>query len=70
MFKNKLDRKPEIDLTGPSGNAYVLLGLADKWAKELGLDHEKIEEDMKSGNYEHLLEVLEENFGEYVDLIR
>ena len=27
--------KIQIDLTGPNGNAYVLLGLAEKLAKQL-----------------------------------
>ena len=31
-YKNK---GIEIDLTGPQGNAYYLLGLASKWSKEL-----------------------------------
>ena len=36
----------EIDLTGPDGNAFVLIGLASKWAKQLGLDSKKIQEEM------------------------
>jgi len=34
----------EIDLTGPEGNAFVLIGYAGKWAKQLGLDSKKIQE--------------------------
>lgn len=57
---------PVIDLTGPAGNAFALMGNARHWAKELGLDSKPIIEDMMSGDYEHLLEVLEKHFGDYV----
>lgn len=60
----------EIDLTGPQGNAYYLLGVASKFAKRLGIDDKPIIEDMTSGDYEHLLEVFEKHFGEFVILYR
>ena len=60
----------EIDLTGPQGNAYFLLGTAMKLARELGLPSEEILEDMKSADYEHLVEVFDKHFGEYVILYR
>jgi|TARA_R110000787_G_scaffold134764_2_gene247137 hypothetical protein len=59
-----------IDLTGPDGNAFALMGLANKLAKQLGLDSEIIINDMKSGDYENLLEVFDGNFGDYVILER
>jgi len=59
-----------IDLTGPDGNAFALMGLAKKLAKRLGLDSEIIINDMKSGDYENLLEVFDGNFGDYVILER
>jgi hypothetical protein len=59
-----------IDLTGPDGNAFALMGLAKKLAKQLGLDSEIIINDMKSGDYENLLEVFDGNFGDYVILER
>ena len=59
----------EIDLTGPQGNAIWLMGQAERWCKQLGIDAEPILEDMRSGNYQHLLEVLREHFGEYVELV-
>ena len=34
----KPHRGIEIDLTGPEGNAYVLLGYADKFSRQLGHD--------------------------------
>lgn len=60
----------QIDLTGPQGNAYVLLGIADDLAKQLGKDGDTIRAEMKSGDYEHLLQVFEREFGEYVTLYR
>jgi hypothetical protein len=60
----------EIDLTGPDGNAFVLICLASKWAKQLGLDSKKIQEEMMSGDYENLIGVIEKYFGDYVTLYR
>lgn len=60
----------EIDLTGPDGNAFVLIGLASRWAKQLGLDSKKIQEEMTSGDYENLIGVIEKYFGDYVTLYR
>ena len=60
----------EIDLTGPQGNAYFLLGTAKNLAKKLGLNGNEITKEMMSGDYEHLLEVFDENFGMFVTLYR
>lgn len=60
----------KIDLTGPEGNAFVLLGYASKWAKQFGLDPKPILEDMKSGDYEHLVSALDKHLGEFVVLLR
>lgn len=70
MIKSKGGRKQEIDLDGPSGNAFVLLGVARDLAKQLGLDWNAISADMRSGDYEHLIQVFDNHFGEYVDLVR
>jgi len=69
--KKQLEKRGiEIDLTGPQGNAYVLLGMADDLAKQLDKDSAAIRAEMKSGNYEHLVDVFEREFGEYVTLYR
>ena len=47
----------EIDLTGPDGNAFNLIGIASNLAKQLDLDKKKIREEMMSGDYENLLKV-------------
>jgi len=46
------------------------LGTASNLAKQLGLDGTKILSDMKSGDYENLLQVFDKYFGEYVTLYR
>lgn len=72
MIRKKRARssKPVIDLTGPDGNAYCLMGYAKGWAKDIGKDWNPIHADMMSGDYEHLLAVIEREFGDYVILER
>ena len=57
-----------IDLTGPDGNAFALMGLASRLAKQLGFKSPTAE--MMEGDYEHLLEVFDKNFGDFVILER
>lgn len=59
-----------IDLTGPQGNAFFLLGMAGKLAGKLGKDGEVIIKRMKSSDYDHLVEVFNDEFGDHVDLYR
>lgn len=70
MIKSKCHRKPEIDLTGPQGNAFFLIGQATTLAKQLGKDAAAIKAEMMAGDYEHLLQVFDREFGDYVDLVR
>lgn len=60
----------EIDLTGPQGNAYFLLGTAKNLAKQLELNGSEILDEMRSGDYENLLEVFDRHFGSFVTLYR
>ena len=60
----------EIDLTGPQGNAFYLLGTAKNLAKQLDLNGKQIMEEMMSGDYENLLQVFDKNFGMFVTLYR
>ena len=64
--------KPEIiiDLTGPDGNAFTLMGMAVNFAKQLGKDGNAIREEMMAGDYEHLLSVFDREFGHFVILER
>jgi hypothetical protein len=59
-----------IDLTGPDGNAFALMGYASNFAKQLGLSKEEIIKDMMSSDYEHLLRVFDKHFGSFVILER
>lgn len=74
MIKSKYHKTKtgpvEIDLTGPDGNAFALIGYARRLADQLGLDKNKIQAEMMSGNYENLINVFEKNFGEFVVLYR
>ena len=65
--------KIEIDLTGPNGNAFYLMGLAQKLGRQIGLGDPTIDgiiEDMMSGDYENLLNIFDVYFGDFVDLYR
>jgi hypothetical protein len=59
-----------IDLTSPDGNAFALIALAKRLAKQLDKDGAEIIKEMQSGDYEHLLQVFDREFGEHVTLIR
>jgi hypothetical protein len=70
MIRTKQNGPIVIDLTGPEGNAFFLMGTASKFARQLGLDSDTILNEMKSGNYENLVQVFDNYFGEYVILER
>ena len=53
---------PTIDISGPDGNAYALMGYAQHYAKQLGLDGAAIVEKMMSGDYENLIAVFKKEF--------
>lgn len=70
MIKKKKNKGLELDLTGPQGNAFVLLGYASQLSKQLDIDSEKVLSEMKSGDYENLVSVFDKHFGKYVTLYR
>ena len=57
-----------IDLTGPQGNAFYLLGTAKNLANQLGLNGVEIMEEMKSGDYDNLVNTFDKYFGSFVTL--
>ena len=70
-IKKKVNKSTiEIDLTGPDGNAFMLIGRAGSLAKQLGLDKAKIQSEMMSGDYENLIKVFDNYFGHFVTLYR
>lgn len=61
-----------IDLTGPDGNAFVLLGYAQKFAKSLGYSAEETQsiiDRMQESDYTNLVTVFDEEFSQYVTLV-
>ena len=66
--KTRLE-KQVIDISGPDGNAFVLIGTARRFAQQIGLDHKQITEEMMSGDYQHLIETFDKYFGDIVDLV-
>ncbi len=70
ILQKRNSKLPEIDLTGPNGNVFVLIANAKNFAKQLGLNGQAIIDDMMKKDYDHAIDVFEENFGEYVVLYR
>jgi len=73
IVKKEKTKGIEIDLTGPQGNAFYLLGLASRWAKELQFSdsyRKKMLEKMKSGDYENLVKVFDDEFGSIVTIYK
>lgn len=64
------NKKITIDLHGPQGNAFWLLGYAKSLCKQLKWDSEPILTDMQADDYEHLISVFDRHFGSVVDLER
>jgi len=67
----KTKGKPVIDLDGPQGNAFALLGLAQNFGRQLRLSKEEISEiltEMKSSNYSNLVKTFDKHFGSFVEI--
>lgn len=70
---NSTTHKRQINLSGSDGNAFVLLGQARSFAKQLKYSEAEtaaLMADMKSSDYENLITVFDKHFGNFVDLIR
>ena len=74
MIRSKQEQSEiVIDLTGPQGNAFCLMGHAMNIGKQLGLSKLAIDgiiEEMKLSDYEHLVQTFDKHFGDYVILER
>ena len=71
MIKSKEQKSGiEIDLTGPDGNVFFLIGTAGNLAKQLGLDAEAIKKEMMSSDYENAVNTFDKYFGNFVTLYR
>jgi hypothetical protein len=60
-----------IDLQGPNGNAFALMGHAVDLLRQLDRRDEvhAMRTDMMSGDYDNLIRIFEKNFGDYVTLV-
>jgi hypothetical protein len=67
-FKPKV---PQItlDLRGEQGNVFQLISLARKLSAQLGLDGEKIQKRMMTGNYYSAVNIFDAYFGDFVTLL-
>ena len=66
-------KKITIDLTGPQGNSFYLMGVSCNLMKQLDFtpeEGESVFEELKSGDYEHLIKTFDKYFGSVVDLER
>ena len=75
MIKDRKEMKHrpiEIDLSGPEGNAFVLLGYASRLGKQIYgyKETEFILEEMRLSTYEMLILTFDKYFGEVVTLYR
>ena len=74
MIKDRKEMNPmiEIDLSGPQGNAFVLLKYANTLGKRIyGYEKtEEILEEMKLSTYEMLILTFDKYFGSVVTLYR
>ena len=71
MIKSIKEKDPrvELNLMSSEGNAFFLIATARNIAVELGWSSNRIKaimEEMTSGSYEYLLQVMEREFGNYV----
>ena len=68
--KKKESKLITVDLTGSEGNAFCLLGLANKLCKKTDLDFEIVYKDMTSSDYENLVQDFDKYFGSFEILER
>ena len=73
ILKKDKFKKRVIDLNGPDGNAFYLLGTAMSLCKQIGISVERKDEildEMRSDDYEHLITTFDKYFGKLIDLER
>ena len=70
--RREMNSQIEIDLSGPEGNAFVLLGYASRLGKQIyGYEKtEEILEEMRLSTYELLILTFDKYFGSIVTLYR
>ena len=72
MIREKLKQKGMVvDCSGPNGNAFYLLGLAQDLAKRCDYTQKEIDKmmtELKSSDYEHLILTFDKYWGWHVIL--
>jgi len=71
--RHEMNSAIEIDLNGPDGNAFVLMGFAKSYSKSLGWTTRKSDmllKRMQSGDYDNLVDEFDKAFGHIVTLYR
>jgi len=59
------EKKPVVDLSDGDGNAFAILGACSRAARRAGWSKERVEAvmaEMRSGDYDHLLQVAMRHF--------
>lgn len=72
MIVSQNDSTPVINLGGPEGNAFALIGQARRWAKDLDYKENDVDElvkDMTSSDYKYLVKVFDFHFGNHCTII-
>lgn len=59
---NEEQKKPTLSIIGGDGNAFAILGKAQRVARKAGMDWEAISKEAMSGNYDHLLATMMKYF--------
>lgn len=57
-----MDKKPKLKLMGRDGNAFAILGSAQRVAVKNKMDWGKISGEAMSGDYDHLLQTMMKYF--------
>ncbi len=59
-----------INLNGPDGNAFVLLGIAKDLSHQNKFSWDSVYTEMTKSDYEHLIQVMENYFGDQILFLR
>ena len=68
--KRPIKDKIEIDLLGPEGNAFTLLGIAKDLSHKLGENWDEVHTNMTAADYEWLIQTMDHYFGDYIIMYR
>lgn len=69
-MKEKMGQPMEINLTGPEGNVFNLIGVGGRLCKLLNINQDKFVREMMSGDYDNAVNTFEKYFGDYVILYK